>query len=75
MNIIEIFVWSSPLCLKVSETYTVDLAIELQRDVFWRPFSLLCFAFIGTAPYVQAAIMNLPHPEPKSTTVLLDDAC
>ena len=38
-------------------------------------FVFLCFDFHGAAPilYVQAAILNLPHPYLRSTTVLLDE--
>ena len=53
--------------------YRVDLAIEQQGDVFCKIFALLCFVFLGTVPipYVQVAILNLPLPKLKSTTVLL----
>ena len=33
-------------------------------NVVWKIFALNCFVFVGAAPisYVQAAILNLPHP-------------
>ena len=53
--------------IKVNGTYTVDLAIEWPiRDVVYKHFAFVCFVFRGAAPlhvlYVQAAILNLPHP-------------
>ena len=52
--------------IKVSETYTVDLATEHPRDVVYKHFGFVCFVFHGAAPipyvHVQAAILNLPHP-------------
>ena len=65
INKIESFcVWLFSTLLKVSETFRVDLALELLRDVVCKFFALLCFIFWGAAsiPYAQAAILNLPHP-------------
>ena len=60
--------------IKVSEMYTVHLAIEKPRDVFYKQFAFVCFVFHEAAPipYVQSAILNLPHPQLRSTTVVLD---
>ena len=59
----------------VSQTYRVDLAIEQQRDVVCKLFSLVYFIFQGAAPmpYVQVVILNLPHSCLRSTTMLLDN--
>ena len=42
--------------IKVSGTYTLDLAIEQPRDVVYMHFAFICFVFHGAAPipYVQA---------------------
>ena len=50
--------------IMVSGTYTVHLVIEYPRDIVFKPFAFICFLFYGAAPkpYVQAAILNLPHP-------------
>ena len=50
--------------MKVSGTYRVVLAIQKPRDVLCKPFAFVCFFFHGAPPmpYVQAAILNLPHP-------------
>ena len=62
--------------MKVSGTYTVDLAIEKPRDVVYKHFGFVCFVFHGAAPipYLQAAILNLPHAYLSSTTVLTDSS-
>ena len=61
--------------LNDSRTFRVDLALEQLRDVVCKLFALLCFVFLWAAPipYVQAAILNLPDPQLRSTTVLLDN--
>ena len=66
MNKIEIFRFGFLDLVKVSGTYRVDLVRKL--------FALFYFVFVGVAPipYVQAAILNLPHPYLRSTTALLD---
>ena len=63
MNKIEIFIFGFSTLLKVSRTYTMDIAIEQQRDVVCELFSVLWFIFLGAAPipYVQEAILNQPH--------------
>ena len=50
--------------LKLSETFRIDLTLEKQRDIGCKLVALLCFVFQETAliPYVQAAILTLPHP-------------
>ena len=61
--------------LKVSGTDRVDLATRQQRDlVCSKLFELLCFVFLRAAPipYVQVAILNLPHSYLRSTIVFLD---
>ena len=49
--------------IKVSGTYTKDLAIEQPRDVVYKHFAFICFVFHGAAPIlnVQVAILNLPQ--------------
>ena len=46
--------------IKVSGTFTVDLAIEKPRDVVYKYFAFVCFVFHGAAPipYVQAGILK-----------------
>ena len=60
--------------IELSGSYTVDLAIVKPRDVVYKHFAFVCFVCNGAAPipFVQADILNLPHPELRSTTVLLD---
>ena len=36
--------------IKVSGSYTVDLAIEQASDVVYKLFALLCVVFLGVAP-------------------------
>ena len=50
--------------IKVSGTYMVDLEIKQPKDVVCKHFGFVCFVFHEAAsiPYVQVAILNLPHP-------------
>ena len=43
-------------------------------DVVYEHFAFVCFVFHKAAPipYLKVAILNLPHPKVRSTTVLLD---
>ena len=61
--------------IKVSRTFTVNLATEYTRDVVYKHFAFVCVVFHGAAPiaYVQAAILNLGDPQVRSTSVLLDN--
>ena len=65
MNKIEILRVVFSNLIEVSGNYTVDLAIELPRDVAYtcNLFALVCFVYHGAAPipYVQAAISYLLH--------------
>ena len=49
---------------------------SIARDAVHKLSAFVRFAFHGAAsiPYIQAAILNLPHPQLRSTTVLLDEA-
>ena len=63
-NKIEFFTFGFLTLIKVSRTHSVDLAIEQPRDEVYKLFAFVCFVFHGSSPipYVQVAIMNLPHP-------------
>ena len=57
---------------KVSKTYGVGLAIEQQRDVFCKCLhSSALFYGAVPIPYAQEAILNLPHPYLRTSTILL----
>ena len=62
--------------LKASSTYTVELAIEQQSDVVSKLLHSSPLFPPGAGhthvPYVQVAILNLPHLYLKGTTVHLD---
>ena len=64
MNKIETFMFGFLDLVKGCRTYKVNLALEQLWDVVHKVFALLCFIFLGAAPipYVQEAILNLPHP-------------
>ena len=49
--------------LNVTGTFGIDLALEKLSKVICKLFELPCFIFLGAPliPYVQAAILNLPH--------------
>ena len=74
MTKIEIFAHGFLNLIEVKGTYMVDFAIEWPRDVVYKLCAFVCFVFHGAAPilYVWVAILNLPHPYLRSTTVLLD---
>ena len=60
---------------KVNACYGIDLAIEWQGDVVCKLFVFFCFVFVELllyCMYIQAAILNLPYPYLRSTTLLLD---
>ena len=49
----------------------VALPLEYMKDVVFKLCLLLCFVFLGAAPipYVQKAILNLPHSYLRHTTI------
>ena len=59
--------------LKVSETFTVDLALELQREVVCALFGLLYFVFLIAAPIPYVQCIG-GHFNLRSNAVLFDDA-
>ena len=66
MNKVEIFMLVFMNLIKANRTNRVDLALEKRKEVACKLFELFSFFFLGVAPiyvpYVQVAILNLPHP-------------
>ena len=60
----------------VTTSYGVDLLIERQWDVVCKLFVFFCFVFVELLLYcmfIREAILNLPYPYLRSTTLFLDD--
>ena len=63
MNKIKIFAHGYSNLKNVSKSCTNGLAMDQPRDVVYKHFAFVCHVFHGATPipYVQVAILNLPH--------------
>ena len=58
---------------RINESLEVYFVLELLRVFIYKSFASLCCGFLEAVPrrYVQDAILNLPNPYLRSTTMLL----